>query len=78
MHEKAIKFKEKELIETIKKVSLEKDDILIFQLPDETTMEQQHSILNYLEHNLPNTKCLVLPKSLDINVINIKGEMNVQ
>ncbi|MCK5612762.1 hypothetical protein KAR91_63400 [Candidatus Pacearchaeota archaeon] len=65
-------FKEKELIETIKKVSLEKDDILIFQINDDVTMEQQHSMLNYLEHSLPNIKCLVIPKSLDINVINVK------
>ena len=73
------KFKEKELIETIKKVSLEKDDILILQVSN-TTMDQQRSLIDYCDINFPNIKVVILPKEIDINVLSLKdfnkGEMN--
>ena len=76
-----IKFKEKELIESIKKVSLEKNDILMLQVGESTTQEHHDRLCNLLDGLLPKeVKFLILPKTIDINVINIKdfskGEMN--
>ena len=71
---------EKELIETIKKVSLEKNDILIFQIDNnDLTLEYRDNFCYVLDGLLPKkTKYLILPKEIDITVINIKnikGEM---
>ena len=71
-----IKFKEKELIETIKKVSLEKGDILIFQIASsDLTLAYRDNLSCVLDGLLPEqTRYLILPKEVDINVINVKEE----
>ena len=74
------KLKEKELIETIKKVSLGKDDILILQV-DGITLQEQGRLCCTLDSALPEqAKYLILPKDIDINVLSLtdlnKGEMN--
>lgn len=75
---------EQELIETIKKVSLEKDDILIFQLPQELLSDYFVDHLRcIMDEALPEqTRYLILPKEMDINILSlkdlIKGEMNEQ